>query len=110
MVLMQRPVLPDRAPDRMRHVVVIGGGASGVLVALHVLRSDPTARVSVTERNGLLGCGVAYATPDPNHLLNTRVSSMSAFPDDPDHFLSSGGHRGPPDGTDYVVEPWTPGT
>src|SRR5690606_27114150 len=30
--------------------------------------------------------GLAYSTPDPSHLLNTRVSSMSAFPDRPGHF------------------------
>ena len=34
----------------------------------------------------MLGCGVAYSTSDPGHLLNTRVANMSAFPDDPDHF------------------------
>lgn len=34
----------------------------------------------------MLGCGIAYSTGDPQHLLNTRVGNMSAFPDDPDHF------------------------
>lgn len=69
------------------HIVIIGGGASGVLLAAHLLR-DPDAplRVTVIEGRHMLGCGVAYSTSDPGHLLNTRVANMSAFPDDPDHF------------------------
>lgn len=68
-------------------IVVIGGGASGVLMVLHLLRRSATARVVLVEKTDLLGCGVAYGTRDPAHLLNTRVSSMSAYADDPDHFL-----------------------
>lgn len=68
------------------HVIVIGGGASGALMALHLLDTAPDIRVTVIERNALLGCGIAYGTRDPNHLLNTRVHNMSAFPDRADHF------------------------
>ena len=69
------------------HVIIIGGGASGVLLAAHLLRDPATPlRVTVIEGSHMLGCGVAYSTADPNHLLNTRVANMSAFPDDPDHF------------------------
>ena len=77
------------------HVVIIGGGASGVLLAAHLLR-DPTTplRVTVIEGRHMLGCGVAYSTSDPGHLLNTRVANMSAFPDDPDHFRRWLGARG----------------
>lgn len=69
-------------------IVIVGGGASGVLMALHLLRRSPTVRVALIEKTDLLGCGVAYGTRDPEHVLNTRVSSMSAFADEPDHFLS----------------------
>ncbi|RMC37931.1 FAD/NAD(P)-binding protein [Paracoccus alkanivorans] len=70
-----------------QRVVIIGGGASGVLMAAHLLR-QPSKEVEVTiiERSRLLGCGIAYNTADPGHLLNTRASQMSAFPDDPSHF------------------------
>lgn len=68
------------------HVIVVGGGASGALMALHLLDSAPDLRVTVIERNALLGCGIAYGTRDPNHLLNTRVHNMSAFPDRVGHF------------------------
>lgn len=68
------------------HVLVIGGGASGALMALHLLKADPSIRVSVIEKREILGCGIAYATSDPGHLLNTRVHNMSAFNEEPDHF------------------------
>lgn len=70
-----------------QHVLIVGGGASGVLMAAHLL-TLPSQEVEVTiiERAELLGCGIAYGTDDPDHLLNTRASQMSAFPDQPDHF------------------------
>ena len=67
------------------HVLVIGGGASGVLMTAHLLM-QPAITVTVVEKGDLLGCGIAYSTKDPGHLLNTRVSNMSAFARDPDHF------------------------
>lgn len=74
------------APSNCR-VVIIGGGATGVLLACHLLR-DPERRVEVTiiERSAHAGLGLAYATRNPQHLLNVRASNMSAFPDQPDHF------------------------
>lgn len=69
-----------------RHILVIGGGASGVLLTTHLLSRDDTTRVTLIESHHLLGCGIAYSTDDPDHLLNTRVHNMSAFAADPDHF------------------------
>lgn len=87
---MSRPDLfsprPLRTGGGRRHVVVIGGGASGVLMASHLLRQEADLQVTVLEGRNLLGCGIAYSTSDPDHLLNTRVHNMSAFPDDPHHF------------------------
>lgn len=70
------------------HVLIVGGGASGVLMAAHLLaQSEAQFRVTIIEGRHMLGCGVAYSTTDPDHLLNTRVANMSAWPDDPQHFL-----------------------
>lgn len=69
------------------HVLIIGGGASGVLMAAHLLSLTPAVQITIIEKSAILGCGIAYATDNPDHLLNTRVHNMSAFPDDPDHFL-----------------------
>jgi uncharacterized NAD(P)/FAD-binding protein YdhS len=79
---------PDlQSRNRRSHVLVIGGGASGVLFACHLL-GDPTRKLTVTliERRPEVGRGIAYVTADPNHLLNVRAANMSAFPDQPDHF------------------------
>lgn len=70
-----------------RDVLVIGGGASGVLFAANLLKQQTDLRVTVIEGRHLLGCGIAYSTTDPDHLLNTRVHNMSAFPNDDGHFL-----------------------
>ncbi|MFD2237544.1 FAD/NAD(P)-binding protein [Aureimonas populi] len=68
-------------------VLIVGGGASGTILAAHLLRSGPPElKVALIERRPIVGAGIAYSTDEPGHLLNTRASGMSAFPDDPDHF------------------------
>lgn len=69
-----------------RHVLIVGGGASGVLAAAHVLRHDDRTRVTVFEPNPRLGEGIAYGTRHPGHLLNVPAGGMSAFADEPAHF------------------------
>ncbi len=80
---------PGGAPQgALLRVLVVGGGASGVLLATQLLRKGAgRVAVRVVEKGEALGCGLAYATRDPAHLLNTRVANMSAFPQMPDHFL-----------------------
>lgn len=75
------------AAKPVTNVLIVGGGASGVLLACHLLK-DPDAPVRVTlfERRADVGLGIAYGTANRNHLLNVRASNMSAYPDDPDHF------------------------
>jgi uncharacterized NAD(P)/FAD-binding protein YdhS len=71
-----------------RRILVIGGGASGALFSSHLLR-DPgdCASVTLIEKRSTVGLGAAYSTDHPSHLLNVRAANMSAFADDPDHFL-----------------------
>lgn len=72
----------------MTHAVVIGGGASGVLLAAHLLRDNrPGLVVTIVEQRDELGAGIAYSTNDPDHLLNVRAANMSAFSDRPEHFF-----------------------
>ena len=68
------------------HLVIIGAGFSGTLTALHALRS-PDVHVTLIERTGRFGPGVAYSTHNPAHLLNVPAGNMSAFDDDPADFL-----------------------
>jgi uncharacterized NAD(P)/FAD-binding protein YdhS len=68
-------------------IVIIGGGASGALMAAHLLRRKASnLRVTIVEPRAQLGRGLAYATGNPSHLLNVRAANMSAFADDPGHF------------------------
>ncbi|MSY22391.1 MAG: SidA/IucD/PvdA family monooxygenase, partial [Actinobacteria bacterium] len=66
-------------------VVVVGGGASGVLLAARLLDASfaKEVHVSIVEPSGRLAAGVAYGTDDPEHLLNVRASGMSADPSRP---------------------------
>ncbi len=79
-------------------VTIIGGGAAGVLVAAHLARiAHRELRVSIVESGAArLGSGVAYATGDPGHLLNVRTANLSAWSDQPDHFVAWLARRGTP--------------
>ncbi len=69
-------------------VAIIGGGFAGAVVAAQLLRNS-SAGVSVVlvERGARPGRGVAYGTECSQHLLNVPAKNMSAYPDDPEHFL-----------------------
>jgi uncharacterized NAD(P)/FAD-binding protein YdhS len=74
--------------DGGARVAVIGAGVSGVLTAIHLLwRCRGEDRVYLVERSPRLGPGVAYGTRHPLHLVNVRADNMSAFADEPDHFV-----------------------
>src|SRR5436190_23427272 len=74
----------------MTNITIIGGGVSGILLTIQLIRSKPGFPLSITliekEKNPWLG--VAYSTNKPFHLLNVRVAKMSALPGEDDHFLS----------------------
>jgi uncharacterized NAD(P)/FAD-binding protein YdhS len=81
----------DRAVPPNPHtplVAIVGGGCAGTLVAANLLRrSDGPLRVAMIERSGHFGPGVAYATDNPQHLLNVPAQGMSAFSEQPSHFV-----------------------
>lgn len=67
---------------------IVGAGFTGALLAAHLARqARGPLRIALIERRGAFGPGLAYSTKDAGHLLNVRASNMSAFPDDPDHFI-----------------------
>jgi uncharacterized NAD(P)/FAD-binding protein YdhS len=70
----------------MSQVVIVGGGCSGVLAGAALVRAG-TRRVTLVEPSPRLGTGLAYGTTEPGHLLNSRAGSMSAYVDEPGHFV-----------------------
>ena len=73
---------------RLQDIAIIGAGFTGSLLALHLLqRCQPGDRIHLIERNAQFGRGLAYSTGNPNHLLNVRAGNMSAYADQPDHFV-----------------------
>ncbi|MGO9597873.1 MAG: FAD/NAD(P)-binding protein [Isosphaeraceae bacterium] len=69
-------------------VAIIGCGFSGAMVAVHLSRlGSRSPRVLIFERGNRLARGAAYGTVRPEHLLNVPARLMSAFADEPDHFV-----------------------
>jgi len=68
------------------HVAIVGGGFSGALLAINLLRHDGP-HATLIERRAETARGIAYSTIHPEHVLNVRAANMSALPDDPGHFL-----------------------
>ncbi len=67
-------------------IAIVGGGFSGTLLAVNLLRRG--ARVVLVEQaEAKLGKGLAFGAAGPGLLLNVRAANMSAYPDDPGHFL-----------------------
>lgn len=72
-----------------RSIAIIGGGFSGTLMAIHLLRRVAgTQRVYLFEKSPPLGRGVAYNTGSHSHLLNVRAGGMSAFEEEPLGFVA----------------------
>ncbi len=81
--------------DRRAPVAIVGGGASGTILAAQLAHRDiGSIVIEGTERAGR---GVAYSTDEPSHLLNVPADQMSAWAGDPDHFArafeAEGGDR-----------------
>lgn len=72
----------------MKRITIIGGGASGTLLAINLLayKGDERLEVNLVERRDTVGRGVAYSTDQDVHLLNVPAAKMGAFPDDIEHF------------------------
>jgi len=70
-------------------IAVVGGGASGTLATVYLLREAAIAgvpmRVALIDRHGRHGLGQAYSTRHPAHLLNSPANAMSAVAGDPGH-------------------------
>jgi len=68
-------------------IAIVGGGCSGLLVAVQLLRNGFRGSLAVIEPRERLGNGLAYSTSFDGHLLNVPAGKMSALPREPLHFL-----------------------
>ncbi len=75
----------DRPPQRA-DILVVGGGFSGLLVAVGILERDSQVTVAVVERFPRSAPGVAYGGCEPQHLLNVRADRMGAVAESPGDF------------------------
>ena len=93
------PALPVDAPSRQdgRNVVIVGGGLSGIAVALHLLRrGGGDLRIAVVEQGPWLGRGVAYGVDSRVFRLNVPASRMSIDPERPGDFVAWAGAEADP--------------
>jgi len=91
MMMVMHTARPASRPSHptVYDVAIVGGGFSGVMTAVHLLRLCSTnASILLIERDQRLGRGLAYGTHTATHLLNVPAKGMSAFTDEPSHFLS----------------------
>lgn len=71
---------------------MVGAGFCGALLAIHAARAG--LAVTLIERGDRFGPGLAYGAAGPLHLLNTPAGRMSAFAEDPEHFVRWARGRG----------------
>ncbi|MFJ2489989.1 FAD/NAD(P)-binding protein [Pseudomonas iridis] len=64
--------------------LIIGGGLSGTMLAVQLLRRPGQRRILVIEPRAELGRGEAYSAVELGHTLNGNAARMSVDPDNPD--------------------------
>ncbi len=81
------PVLPVGGAGDARSIVILGGGFSGTMVAVHLLRAarEPL-EINLVERRPIIGQGLAYSTTLGTHVLNVPAAKMGAFAEGVDDF------------------------
>ncbi|MEG8235771.1 FAD/NAD(P)-binding protein [Pseudomonas orientalis] len=69
---------------RNADVLIIGGGLSGTMLAVQLLRLPGRRRLLVIEPRAQLGRGEAYSAVELGHTLNGNAARMSVDPDNAD--------------------------
>ncbi len=72
---------------QIRQAVIVGGGFTGAAAAIDLARrSAVPLDIRIVEPRAVLGGGVAYSTPHPDHRLNGTPGIHAIYLDDPLHF------------------------
>jgi uncharacterized NAD(P)/FAD-binding protein YdhS len=83
---------PAASSSKQADVMIIGGGLSGALLAMQLLRLPGARHIAVFEPRAELGRGEAYSATELGHTLNANAARMSVDPDAPDdltHWLTA---------------------
>ena len=79
-------------------ILIVGGGLSGTMLAVQLLRLPGQRRIVIVESRSELGRGEAYSATELGHTLNGNAARMSVDPDDADdltrwlgEFIAAGG-------------------
>lgn len=79
----------------MHKIVIIGGGASGTILTLHLLKNaESPLKIIILEKTNEPGRGVAYAPTSGDYLLNVPCSKMGAWANQVDDFYNWLLHNG----------------
>lgn len=72
----------------MQKIGIIGGGFCGTMTAVHLIRyaTDPIEIIIINQKE-TFNKGVAFKPASNTHLLNVPTIKMSAFANEPTHFL-----------------------
>ncbi|UOP10964.1 FAD/NAD(P)-binding protein [Pseudomonas palleroniana] len=65
-------------------VLIVGGGLSGTMLAVQLLRLPGQRQIRVIEPRAELGRGEVYSAVELGHTLNGNAARMSVDPDNPD--------------------------
>lgn len=79
-------------------ILIVGGGLSGSMLAVQLLRLSGARRILIIEPRAELGRGEAYSATELGHTLNGNAARMSVDPDNADDltewltdFIAAGG-------------------
>ena len=73
----------------MQQIAIVGAGFTGSMTAVNLVReSNLPFKLLMIDKKQKFNRGTAYDSYSSLHLLNVRASNMSAFPDDPEHFVN----------------------
>lgn len=71
----------------MKHISIIGGGFGGTNTAIQLIKNTNNVKITIINDLGEISKGIAYNPYSDKQLLNVITSKMSAFYDEPNHFL-----------------------
>ncbi|UST88103.1 FAD/NAD(P)-binding protein [Pseudomonas siliginis] len=70
--------------EKPADILIIGGGLSGTMLAVQLLRLPGQRKILIIEPRAELGRGEAYSAVELGHTLNGNAARMSVDPDNPD--------------------------